>query len=1013
MSKSVLRQVLTTLLIFSLLISPIFQISPVRVEAELTNDMPSVFISPANVVEDPGETFTIRVMIFNLTNNFYQSSEIWAPGDPLPPAGSRFNYSLGNLFGVDVKLSWDPTILEYVNHTVMIPVEEYVDGVLHEPIFTFKDEIDLVKGTYWLAKASISPADAFNNPDGNSTVLTMTYKVLRQGECDINIESALATPWAYPRFARARPEIPHWDIPGRFQTSVLYTRIKSLGVKASTDEGLFHPPVINGENATVIVAMVNPGSSIDSFNLSLRYDDVTVSAWVEENIDPGVVKGYNYTLQVVNLTRGLHTVLVNATILHNSTVHHDSLTHQFRVVNLPELSIVGPSSAWPGETVVYDGSGSYHGDPEGSIAEYMWSLWRVGESQPSLYDSGVNATFELNPRWSGGDYEVMLEVTDGWGIQYDANRSATTPYREKVPLQLAESWQIYIRADGSVEPETAPIHSVDNVTYTLTGDITYPAYHGITVERSNIIIYGDGYTVQGSGTFDELSLTSGVGVSADNVTIKDVNVRGYYVGIHLVNDYFTNVSNCHIYTSNITDNKYGILSRYAIGSLFSGNTLERNEYNLAIQGAELDHFNHVITNSNMVNGKAVYYIVNQTDSTITPDTHPQVGFLALVNCQNVTVEGLTLANNSHGILITHTNNSKISQNILTNNIFGIECRYSHGNTLFGNTATESSLGISITSSTNITVVNNTLTRNNEDFDYLFGSDPFECGIRIRGGSTGNRLSGNIVTDNDWGVVLESDNNTLIGNVISSNILDGIFLYGDNNLFVSNMFSHNGDHGVFVWNSRGNRFMRNNFVENTLGNALGGSSRYVNVWDDGIEGNYWSDYQGVDVDKDGVGDTIYVISENNTDHHPLMGTTSSYNTVNNYQIHLVSNSTVNSLQFSESASIEITVANTTESQNYGFCRLVIPKAVVAPPYNITITSTHGNGFLIVAIGDGAVDVLDFHIVSENTSHAVIYFAYAHSEHKIVIIPESTPLIYFTLLGTIAFLAVISRRRRQHH
>jgi len=995
-----------------------FKIQPFRVEAELNTDMPSVFISPANAVAEPGENFTISVMIFNLTNNFYQSSEQWTPGDPLPPADSRFNYSLGNLYGLDVQMSWDPTILEYVDHTVMIPVEEYVDGVLHEPIFTFKDEIDLMKGTYWLARASIYPADVFNNPDGNSTVLTMTFRVVRQGECDISIESKLGYPKSYPGFEDANAAIPHWDISGRFQTSMLYTRIQSLQAKASTGEGLFDPPVINGENTTVIVAMVNPGDSADTFNLTLRYDDTNVAVWVNEHIDPGAVKGYNYTLHAVNLTRGLHTVVVNATILHNNTVLHDSLTHQFRVVDTPELSIVGPDSAWPGETVVYDGSGSSHGDPEGSIEGYTWSLWVVGETQPLLFDQGVNATFELSPRWSGGDYEVVLEVTDGWDMKYDPERSATTPYRMEVPLQVAESWQIYIRADGSVEPETAPIHNTGNSTYTLTGDITYPVYHGITVERSNIVIDGDGYIVQGSGEIDELSPTTGIGVSADNVTIQDVNVKDYYIGIHLIYDYISNVSNCHIYTSNITDNKYGILSRYATGSLFSGNTLEGNRYNLAIQGVELNHFLHVITSSNMANGKGVYYMVNQTDYTITPNTHPQVGFLALVNCQNVTVEGLTLANNSHGILIAHTNNSEISQNTLTSNVFGIECRSSHGNTLFGNIATENSRGISIMSSANITVVNNNLTHNIEDFDFFFGSDPFSCGIRVRGNSTDNRLSNNIVTDNNWGVVIESDpytrarDNTLIGNMISLNMEDGIYLYGDNNLFVDNVISHNEGKGVMIWHSKGNRFVRNNFVENTRGNA-GAGRRDTNIWNDDVEGNYWSDYQGVDVDKDGVGDTIYVISENNTDNHPLMGTTSSYNTTNNYQIHLVSNSTVNSLHFSESAGIEIYVANTTENQNYGFCRLTIPKANVAPPYNITITSTHGDGFLIFAMNVGAVDVLDFHIVSENTSHAIIYFAYEHSEHRIVIIPESsTPLIYLTLLGMITLLVVIPRRRRQH-
>ncbi|MEM3699489.1 MAG: hypothetical protein QXL57_01285 [Candidatus Bathyarchaeia archaeon] len=55
---------------------------------------------------------------------------------------------------------------------------------------------------------------------------------------------------------------------------------------------------------------------------------------------------------------------------------------------------------------------------------------------------------------------------------------------------------VYIRADGSVDPPDAPIVTFDNVTYTLTDNITSSG-DGIIVERDNIIIDGSGYTIQG------------------------------------------------------------------------------------------------------------------------------------------------------------------------------------------------------------------------------------------------------------------------------------------------------------------------------------------------------------------------------------------------------------------------------------------------------------------------------------------------------------------------------------
>jgi nitrous oxidase accessory protein NosD len=41
------------------------------------------------------------------------------------------------------------------------------------------------------------------------------------------------------------------------------------------------------------------------------------------------------------------------------------------------------------------------------------------------------------------------------------------------------------------------------------------------------------------------------------------------------------------------------------------------------------------------------------------------------------------------------------------------------------------------------------------------------------------------------------------------------------------------------------------------------------WDNGSEGNYWDNYTGLDENEDGIGDTPYIIDENNQDNFPLM------------------------------------------------------------------------------------------------------------------------------------------------
>jgi hypothetical protein len=65
-------------------------------------------------------------------------------------------------------------------------------------------------------------------------------------------------------------------------------------------------------------------------------------------------------------------------------------------------------------------------------------------------------------------------------------------------IQSAKGWSgtVYIRTDGSIDPPDAPIISHDNITYALSDNImSYE--NGIVVERNNIILDGNYFTVQG------------------------------------------------------------------------------------------------------------------------------------------------------------------------------------------------------------------------------------------------------------------------------------------------------------------------------------------------------------------------------------------------------------------------------------------------------------------------------------------------------------------------------------
>lgn len=201
---------LLTVLLASLLIS-VYNgaLADVRASPDLPSDMPVLFVDPVDVIVAPGDNLTISVKIFNLTDSYYATNQTWNPGESLGPPGSLYNYSLGNLYGLGIILSWDPTILDYTQRSVAIPVETHPDGVLHETTFLLKNEVNETSGTYELSATSFLPASSFNSPNSNSTVFNMTFNAIGLGICPLNITLSSLAELPTGDFPIG---IPHWVI---------------------------------------------------------------------------------------------------------------------------------------------------------------------------------------------------------------------------------------------------------------------------------------------------------------------------------------------------------------------------------------------------------------------------------------------------------------------------------------------------------------------------------------------------------------------------------------------------------------------------------------------------------------------------------------------------------------------------------------------------------------------------------------------------------------------------------
>jgi hypothetical protein len=67
----------------------------------------------------------------------------------------------------------------------------------------------------------------------------------------------------------------------------------------------------------------------------------------------------------------------------------------------------------------------------------------------------------------------------------------------------------------------------------------------------------------------------------------------------------------------------------------------------------------------------------------------------------------------------------------------------------------------------------------------------------------------------------------------------------------------------------NSYVYDQYTDPNVRAAFPNMTVSTNFWDNGKEGNHWGDYNGSDVNGNGIGDTPSVINENNQDNYPLV------------------------------------------------------------------------------------------------------------------------------------------------
>ena len=185
-------------------------------------------------------------------------------------------------------------------------------------------------------------------------------------------------------------------------------------------------------------------------------------------------------------------------------------------------------------------------------------------------------------------------------------------------------------------------------------------------------------------------------------------------------------------------------------------------------------------------------------------------------------------------------------------------------------------------SNNFVIANNTINSGTgidcSGYGNLLANNSINKGRGISCGGNGNIVSGNNLQGCDqgvnivpYGISLSGINNKIFANTIvgtkgyaidllrvtsyPSNIIAG-------NQIANNQVGVHTEYAISQGGAEGNLIYKNNFVgngQNVYNEAIVTTAVSVNFWDDGKDGNYWSNYNG---------QGTYVVDQSNIDNHPL-------------------------------------------------------------------------------------------------------------------------------------------------
>jgi parallel beta-helix repeat protein len=250
----------------------------------------------------------------------------------------------------------------------------------------------------------------------------------------------------------------------------------------------------------------------------------------------------------------------------------------------------------------------------------------------------------------------------------------------------------------------------ENNPYIIEGwDINASTANGIEIRNTTAyFVIRNCYIHDGRENYDGVHFRD-----VSNGTIENVNFTNDLHGIYLGSSPNNLIRNC-----TASNNSFGIYSWVSENNTLRNNALSNNWRNIGFHGTQPSHFYQDIDNSNTVEGRPIYYLVERENLTIDGNVM-DIGYLGLVSCKNILVKNLNIRNNINAVLLANTTYSTVKNCTLTNSSYGVHLNNSSNNIIENCVTLNNSHGIYLHFSSNNNIVRNCTASGNTSYGIIF------------------------------------------------------------------------------------------------------------------------------------------------------------------------------------------------------------------------------------------------------------------------------------------------------